>query len=523
MKQQTWAVRLAAFALLAQLAACGTNPVTGKRELQFVSEAAELQIGEQNYAPTRQGEGGDFKLDPGLTTYVNTIGQKLAAVSDRKLPYDFVVLNNSVPNAWALPGGKIAINRGLLTELKSESELAAVLGHEIVHAAARHGAKAQERGTILQVGLLATQIGIAGSKLGEGAANLAILGANIGAQLIQTRYSREQELESDHYGMVYMQRAGYDLAGAISLQETFVRLSQAQGRNQNWLEGLFASHPPSLERVRANQLTATELNASGGAVGAEPYANATAALRGMKPAYDKYDQAMAAANKKDFTGARRLALDAVQLLPREARFQELLGDLALAEKKNAEALPFYEKAVQLDDGYFGAYLGGGIAQYRLGNKTKSQEWLEKSNSLLPTAPAAYFLGSIARERGDTAGAMRLFQAAAGSESEYGKLAATEFQRIDLPQNPGNYIATGLQQDAQGRVLLAVQNRSVLPIREIEITPVLLNAAGAVAQVSNRRTVRVLLAAGQQAIVDAGLGTMPAEQAALLRVQLNAAR
>ena len=85
---------------------------------------------------------------PELTTYVNEVGQKLAAVADRKLPYEFVVLNNSVPNAWALPGGKIAVNRGLLTELQNEAELAAVLGHEIVHAAARHGAKAQERGTM---------------------------------------------------------------------------------------------------------------------------------------------------------------------------------------------------------------------------------------------------------------------------------------------------------------------------------------------------------------------------------------
>jgi predicted Zn-dependent protease len=71
------------------------------------------------------------------------------------------VLNSSVPNAWALPGGKIAVNRGLLAELKSEAELAAVLSHEIVHAAARHGAQATERGTLLQVGLAAAQIGAA--------------------------------------------------------------------------------------------------------------------------------------------------------------------------------------------------------------------------------------------------------------------------------------------------------------------------------------------------------------------------
>jgi predicted Zn-dependent protease len=105
--------------LLGALAACGVNPVTGKKELQFVSEESELKLGEQNYAPMRQAEGGDFDVLPEPTAYVNEVGQKLAAVSDRKLPYEFVVLNNSVPNAWALPGGKIAVNRGLLTALQS--------------------------------------------------------------------------------------------------------------------------------------------------------------------------------------------------------------------------------------------------------------------------------------------------------------------------------------------------------------------------------------------------------------------
>ena len=126
--------------IVSVLAGCGVNPVTHEREIQFVSEAQEIQLGEQNYSPTRQTEGGDLEVMPEITAYINEVGQKLAAVSDRKLPYEFTVLNNSVPNAWALPGGKIAVNRGLLTALNNESELAAVLGHEIVHAAARHGA-----------------------------------------------------------------------------------------------------------------------------------------------------------------------------------------------------------------------------------------------------------------------------------------------------------------------------------------------------------------------------------------------
>lgn len=79
---------------------CAVNPVTGKKQLGLVTGSQELQIGSQQYMPSRQMQGGDYVLDQALTKYVNDVGQRLAAVSDRKLPYEFVVINNSVPNAW---------------------------------------------------------------------------------------------------------------------------------------------------------------------------------------------------------------------------------------------------------------------------------------------------------------------------------------------------------------------------------------------------------------------------------------
>ena len=86
---------------------CSVNPVTGKSQLSIISPQQEIAIGEKNYSPSRQSQGGDYYLDPALQTYISGVGKKLAAVSDRpNLPYEFVVLNNRVPNAWALPGGK---------------------------------------------------------------------------------------------------------------------------------------------------------------------------------------------------------------------------------------------------------------------------------------------------------------------------------------------------------------------------------------------------------------------------------
>lgn len=102
-------------------AACSTNPVTGESQFSIISPAQEIEIGQKNYGPYQQQQGGAYSVDKGLTTYVSRVGQALAKVSDdTSLPYEFVVLNNDVPNAWALPGGKIAINRGLLILLDDE-------------------------------------------------------------------------------------------------------------------------------------------------------------------------------------------------------------------------------------------------------------------------------------------------------------------------------------------------------------------------------------------------------------------
>jgi predicted Zn-dependent protease len=505
---------------VALLAACGTNPVTGKSEIQFVSESQEIQTGAQNYAPMKQSEGGDYAVLPDLSAYINEVGQKLAAVSDRKLPYEFAVLNSSIPNAWALPGGKIAVNRGLLTELNSEAELAAVLGHEIVHAAARHGAKAQERGIFMQGGLVAAQIGAAMGGLDEQTAGLVLGGAGLGAQLVQSKYGREQELEADLYGTRYMKKAGYDPHAAITLQESFVRLSE--GRKQSWLDGMFASHPPSVERVARNRETAANLGA-GGDVGADRYAARIGPLKQIKPGYDKYDQALAAMQKKDIAGAKALANEAIRLVPREAQFHQLLGDIAVNEKRNQEALPHFQRAMELNPKYFGSYLGAGVAQYRLGNKPLARQWLSRSMELLPTAPAALYLGNIARDGGDADGAFKYYQNAASSKSSIGQEASREAVLIDLPRNPANYVAAAAQAGSGGTLVLVVQNRAPVALSAISVTPVIVNAAGQIVQQGRAVSIGGPLQSGQRVAVDAGLGALTQEQLQAVRFRVDSAR
>ncbi len=471
---------LVVFALI--MVSCGVNPVTGKREVQFISTAQEIQMGKQNYMPARQSQGGDYVVDKSITAYVQQVNNRLAAVSDRQLPYEIEIINSSIPNAWAMPGGKMAINRGLLTELQSEAELAAVLGHEIVHAAARHSAQSMERGLFLQGALIATQIGTQGSEYG----NLLSGGAAVGAQLINTKYGREAELESDHYGMEYMVKAGYNPQAAVDLQKTFVRLSE--GRQTNWLEGLFSTHPPSTERVIKNQETARRLGGQNLEYGRERYKRAIATLIKDKPAYDALDDALEAAEKKDFSKANALVDKAIRLQPRESKFYGLKGDIALHQKQYKSAVSYFDQAINLYSNYFAFHLNQGYAKQKLGDTTGARRAFEKSNSLLPTPNAQKALGEIALVSGNRQQAIQYFSSAAKSNSAVGKQAYASLVRLDLPTNPARYIKTSISYNAQGKVQITVGNTTGLAVGGITLQAYYVDVAGR--PISSPQTLRV---------------------------------
>ena len=326
------------------------------------------------------------------------IGNTLAKVSDRNLPYEFVVIDDSTPNAWALPGGKIGINRGLLVRLNSEAELAAVLSHEIVHAAAQHSAKSIERGLFVE-GVLS----VAGAALESGNSSYSGVmqeGARLGSQILLQSYGREAELESDAYGMVYMVRAGYDPEAAVTLQETFVALSA--GRSSDWVSGLFASHPPSEERVARNRDRAKRLNPEGRtlSLGFEAYQAALAPLAKQSKAYERLDQATDRFRKEDLDGAQALAEQALELSPSLPKAHSLLGDIATKNKRWDQAIDHYSAAIKAGGapGYFKDYLGRGIAQQSMGRLSEAETDLNRSMDLLPTEAAKAALAALENSR-----------------------------------------------------------------------------------------------------------------------------
>ena len=488
---QSFAIGLLLLAALA-MGGCSTNPVTKKSELSWMSEEQEIRLGTQQYLQNQQSAGGRFLLDPALSAYVNDVGQKLVRVSDRpSLPFEFVVINDSVPNAWALPGGKLAVNRGLLTELKSEAELAAVLSHEIVHAAARHGAGAMERGMLLSAG--AAIISVLGSENRN--AGLIDFAAAGGAGLLSARFGREHELEADHYGIDYMVRAGYDPKAAVELHETFVRLSG--GKDAGWLTGMFATHPPSQERVNANRARAGSQPANLYR-GEDVYRQKTAFLRASKPAYAAHDEGRKALEKEP---ARALAQAerAIVLEPREAMFYALRGDALKKLGRTAEAEHEYGEAIKRNGDYYAFYLNRGLTRQRLGNQAGAQSDLERSNALLPTAAAHFVLGHLAQSANNPERAIEHFRVAAGSDSDVGRRAGESLTRLDLPRNPGNYVEVQAVADGNGNLGLRVTNCSPVALRNLRV-------AGAVQQLNFYREYFVPgpLAPGQSTVVVMGV-------------------
>lgn len=375
------------------LAACASNPVTKQTEFSLVSEKQEIRMGESHYPQAQQMSKGLYRQDPQLTAYVRDVGKRLAAVSDRpNLPFEFVVLNDSIPNAWALPGGKIAINRGLLVHLNSEAELAAVLGHEITHATARHGAKTMERQMAMAAGLGTLGVLLSIKMDDPDLANLSMLGAGATLAMVSMKYGRDAELEADHYGITYMVRAGYDPMAAVELQRTFVKLKNS--KSPNWLEGLFASHPPSEQRSKDNFEFAKTFPQKNLQIYRDIYQQKTAKLRKQQKSYDLYDKAIKAYSQKQFATASKLVDEAIQQLPQEALFHGLKGDILASQKSYPLALRAYNEAIKFDNQYFDYYLSRGMVYKKLGRYQNARQDIQRSAQLLPSEIAQRELESL---------------------------------------------------------------------------------------------------------------------------------
>jgi predicted Zn-dependent protease len=228
---------------------CTQNPMTGRSEFTGLMPAEqEASIGASQHAEITKQFGGVYD-NKKIQDYVNEVGQKMAQFSERQdVQYRFTVLDSPIVNAFALPGGYVYVTRGTLVVANSEAELAAVLGHEIGHVAARHQAARYSQGVLTSLGA-----SVLGAAIGVPAASQAI---GLGSNLYMSSYSRDQETQADQLGVRYLSKSGYDMMGMSNFlrdMNLYQSANAAIEGKQEQQASYFSSHPDTAGRVQQSR------------------------------------------------------------------------------------------------------------------------------------------------------------------------------------------------------------------------------------------------------------------------------
>lgn len=240
---------IALLSLVAPLAGCVKNAATGRSQFNLLSREEEVQLGEEAKGQLTDEYGGRVK-DPALQSYVTEVGSRMLPHIEKEykdLPWEFILLDSDVINAFALPGGKVFMSRGLASKMTDEAQLAGVLGHEIGHVTAEHADKRISSNLGLQIGVSIAAV-VAGQTTGGWVAQAIPEVVGAAGQGFVMKFSRDEESEADSLGLRYMSKAGYDPRAQIDVMKILRDASQGSGGSPEWL----STHPlPStrIERV----------------------------------------------------------------------------------------------------------------------------------------------------------------------------------------------------------------------------------------------------------------------------------
>lgn len=239
MNNESWLVP----AVIFLVAACETVPYTGRSQLMLLPESAELQMGQQAYGEVLQKS--KIGQDPVANEQIERVGRRIAAATGRTdYRWQFTLVESKEANAFCLPGGKVVVYTGILPLTRDDTGLAVVLGHETAHAVAHHGAERISQSLLVQTGLAATQFALANRDpaMVQQVTSLLGAGATVGVIL---PWSRAQESEADHLGLIFMAKAGYDPRAAIAFWQRMTQAAKGPRPPQ-----FLSDHPSDETRVR---------------------------------------------------------------------------------------------------------------------------------------------------------------------------------------------------------------------------------------------------------------------------------
>ncbi|TAK01566.1 MAG: M48 family peptidase [Candidatus Manganitrophaceae bacterium] len=231
--------------LLSFLAACRSTPVTGREQLILVPESQEIAMGLTSYQEILSKS--KLSNDSEKVALVRRVGERIAAVAnkpDYKWEFNLIEDDKTV-NAFCLPGGKVAVYTGILPVTQNEAGLATVMAHEVAHAIARHGGERMTTGLLAQMGLVALDVGLAVKNQDPGMIKALTAAYGAAAQVgVILPFSRKQESEADHIGLIYMSKAGYDPQEALHFWERMAQLPKQKAPE------FLSTHPSDEKRVR---------------------------------------------------------------------------------------------------------------------------------------------------------------------------------------------------------------------------------------------------------------------------------
>lgn len=235
---------MALLAMLAVLPACTTNPATGKSSFTLgMTRDEELKLGAEASPQFLKEYGGDIP-SPAIISYINNLGQRLAAVSERpELPWEFHAVDSDVINAFALPGGKVFFTRGLLSRLTNEAQMAGVLGHEIGHVTALHVNQRIAQATALEA--VVSGVGLAAEATDSAWLQVLGVGGQLGGGVYLLKFGRDHESEADELGVRYMTKLGYNPMGQVQVME-ILKAASGSGGSPEFL----STHPTPDTRIK---------------------------------------------------------------------------------------------------------------------------------------------------------------------------------------------------------------------------------------------------------------------------------
>ena len=324
------------------LTGCAVNPVTGEQQFMLVSEGQEIEM-DRKYSPHQFSSDYGPSQDKGLNGYLSRTGKRLAAISHRpQMPYSFRAVNANYVNAYAFPGGSIALTRGILLQMENEAELAALLGHELGHVNARHTAEIMSKSQVAS--LLASGVGALAGQMGDYGQLATQLGM-LGSGALLASYSRDNERQADDLGMEYMVKGGYGPDGMVGLMDILNNMSK--GRHSA-AELLFATHPMSSERYNTAVRTARQryAKAKGQPLYRQRYMDNIAGLRRIRGAVETMQKGEAEMGREKYPAAESLFAKALKQAPNDYAGLMLMAKCQLVQKKTDAAEPYLRRAQQ---------------------------------------------------------------------------------------------------------------------------------------------------------------------------------